>query len=145
MNARIPNIERTDSGPAHMAGYSSRTDYELSWRERQDAMDAYTKATFLRACKKADANALAWWAPDVTDYRNGVVAVGAQRPKRSPLLHEVLFEALDTRDGPDMSEAMQLLLNVANGANLEKAPEQARQLLDRMAAAWARFNGPEVE
>jgi hypothetical protein len=127
-----------------MAGFSSRTDHALSWRERQDASDSATAAEFLAACRKADADALAPWAPAVTDY-TGIHVVGASRPKRTALMHELLSESLDFTDGPCMSEAMQLILNVAHGANLAQAPEQARQLLQRMAAKWAAVHGPEVE
>lgn len=138
------NIERIDSAPAYMAGHSSAYEYSLTWRERQDAADATAAADFLAACQKADANALATWAPAVNDY-TGLHTVGAPRPQRRPALHEVLVEALDSTNGPSMSELMQLLLNVAHGANIAAAPMQARQLLARMATSWARYNAPEVE
>lgn len=84
---------------------------------------------FLKACRKCDANALATWAPKVGG--------------RYQDLHESMVEALDyiPADAPDMSEAMQLILNVAYGKDpAEKHQVHARALIERMAVNFARFN-----
>lgn len=137
------NIERIESAPAYMAGRSSATDYSLSLAERQGAAQLETVSVFLRACQRADANALAPWAPLCTDYE--ARAVDGRLPMRTQALHEVLSNSLDYAGGPAMAELMQLLLNVAHGANLAQAPEQARELLGRMASTWAKYNSAEVD
>ena len=129
-------IEKIESGPAYMAGHASASDYYIGRGEKQAALDAQTRAAFSEACRKADANALATWAPTVSDREGG------QHARRAPLLHEVLEEALEVSDGPVMSELMQLLLNAANGNANTQA--QARALLDRMATEWTKHCGPEV-
>lgn len=88
---------------------------------------------FLKACRKCDANALATWAPKVR-------VVGRMECQD---LHEVMVEALDyiPVDAPCMSEAMQLILNVAYGKDpAEKHQVHARALIERMAVNFARFN-----
>ncbi len=101
---------------------------------------------FQKACNTGDANALVSFAPLVRDSSASPDADGAyvpweNRPLRSQTLAEVMTESLDYRDGPSLTEALQLLLNASNGANVQ---EQARGLIDRMATTWAKFN-TEVE
>ena len=84
---------------------------------------------FLSACRKCDGSALATWAPKVSGHYQD--------------LHEAMAEALDynTPDAPRMSEAIQLLLNVAFGKDpAEKHQVHARALIERMAVHFARFN-----
>lgn len=88
---------------------------------------------FLSACRKCDANALATWAPKVR-------VVGRMECQD---MHEVMVEALDYNapDAPDMSEAMQLLLDVAYGKDhAEKHQARARALIERMADSFAKLN-----
>lgn len=94
---------------------------------------------FKTACQKGDANALPNFAPMVTDWTavKPPVIAGQILPRRTPTLSEVMAESLDYGDGPSMTEAMQLLLNAASGANVQA---QAQGLIDRMAATWAKFN-----
>lgn len=88
---------------------------------------------FLKSCRKCDANALVPWAPKVR-------VVGRIQCQD---LHEIMQEALDYNapDAPCMSEAMQLLLNVAYGKEpAEKHQVHARALIENMARNFARFN-----
>lgn len=133
-------MEKIESAPAHMAGYASEMAYRASRGERQAERDAQTREAFATACLKCDANALATWAPTVSDWN-----IDQPHARRTPLLYEVMSEALDFSDGPQMSELMQLLLNVAHGADVVNAPAQARALLERMGTEWVRHCGPEVE
>lgn len=98
---------------------------------------------FKTACRKGDANALPSFAPMVTDWTSvkPPVVAGQVMPKRVPTLSEVMAESLDYGDGPSMTEAMQLILNAANGMDVQA---QAQGLIDRMASTWAKFN-TEVE
>jgi len=99
--------------------------------------------SFMDACRKADANELVTWAPKTTDWetvRASLHSVGTDMPKRLQTLTEVMQESLDYPSGPNMSEIMQLVLNVAYGRDVVNAPEQARNLLERMANTWARFD-----
>lgn len=139
MNAS-PNLERAGTGPAYMTGHASGYAYRIYRGEQQAALDAQTREAFAEACRKADANALATWAPTVSDWN-----IDQPHARRTPLFHEVMAEALDFSDGPQMSELMQLVLNVAHGADVVNAPAQARALLERMSAEWTRHCGPEVE
>ena len=129
-------IEKIESGPAYMAGHASAADYYIGRSEKQAALDAQTRISFVAACRRGDANALATWAPTVGDIEGG------QHARRAPLLHEVLEEALEVSDGPAMSELMQLLLNAVNGnANTQS---QACALLNRMIGEWVKHCGPEA-
>ncbi len=97
--------------------------------------------SFMSACRIKDANALAPWAPKTTDWeavRASLHSVGTDMPKRLQTLAEVMQESLDYPSGPHMSEIMQLVLNVAYGNDVVNAPEQARNLLERMADTWAK-------
>lgn len=132
------NIERIESAPAYMAGYSSAADFSLSLAERQGAAQLENVSAFLRACQRADANALATWAPTVNDYS------GFSVKKSTPALHTVMTDALDFTGGPTMAELMQLLLDVAHG-DASEAPAQARELLGRMATTWAKYNNQAVD
>jgi hypothetical protein len=131
-------MEKFESGPAYMAGRSAM-DWSIDRSEKQAALDAQTREAFAMACRKADANALATWAPTVSDRDGG------QHARRAPDFHEVLLESLDFTHGPSMSEVMQLVLNVAHGTDLAEAREQARCLLERMGEEWVKHCGPEVE
>jgi hypothetical protein len=137
------SIEKADSAPGYMAGHSSATEYGLRWADRQAVADTNAANDFFIACVNADANAPAPWAPTVGDYSHPF-REGVPQPQRIPALHEVLTDSLDYTTGPQMSEVMQLLLDVAHG-DAAAAPEQARALLDRMTRTWANYNAPEVE
>jgi hypothetical protein len=128
-------IEKIESGPAYMAGRSAM-DWRIDRGEKQAALDAQTRMWFVAACRRGDANAMATFAPTVSDRDGG------QHARRVPLLHEVLEEALEVSDGLGMSELMQLLLNAASGnANTQS---QACNLLNRMIGEWVKRCGPEV-
>jgi hypothetical protein len=114
-------------------------DKIFSEAEAADKAEGDLALDFLAACRKCDSNALARFAPMVNDYQSAFVPM----PKRMQTMTEVLEESLDY-DGPTTSEVMQLLLNVAYGTDVVNAPEQARDLLNRMAATFAKFNVGEV-
>lgn len=112
-------------------------------RAREQAAMA---AAFTRACAKADANASADFAPMVRDWdaaKHLPVSIGAHMPRRYQTVAEVMQESLDYSSGPSMTEAMQLILNVAYGTDLVNAPAQARALLSRMATTFAAYNHAE--
>lgn len=110
---------------------------------RQAAADAKADQ-FRESAKKADANALVDWAGMVIDHEKrkalGTSWASPDMPMRQQALHEVMVNALDYSHGPQMCEAMQLLLNVAYGADLANAPAHARDLLRRMGEAYGRVN-----
>lgn len=105
--------------------------------DRQAQAEASMADDFLRACRQGDANALAPWAPQVTDYTGTPYAVGSARPRRLQTLAECMGESLDYTDGPASIELYQLLLNAAAGADVQT---QANELLGRMAVVFAKFN-----
>jgi hypothetical protein len=129
-------MEKFESGPAYMAGHASAADYSIGRGARQAALDAQTREAFAEACRRGDANAMASFAPTVSDRDGG------QHARRVPLLHEVLEEAMEVSDGSVMSELMQLLLNAVNGNANTQA--QASALLDRVIGEWVKHCGPEV-
>lgn len=108
--------------------------------DRQAQAEIAAIKDFQQACVKGDANSLCQWAPRVAD-RNVPRTKDGFLPTRRQTLAEVMTESLDYRDGPTLTEAMQLILNASNGTNVQ---EQARGLIDRMATTWAKFN-TEVE
>lgn len=100
--------------------------------DRQQQAEASMSDDFLSACRHADANALAPWAPQVTDYTGKPYAVGAARPRRLQTLAECMTDALDYLDAH--TELHQLLLNAAAGADVRA---QATALLARLADGFA--------
>ena len=134
----LDNVERIDSGPASMDRASEYFgDTEAEHREQE------LRAGFMFAAGRADANALATWAPTVTDYelrRKLHLAHDAKfQPQRVQTMTEVMSESLDYSTGPSMTEAMQLILNACRSTDAELA-QQAANLVDRMGAAFARMN-----
>ena len=112
-------------------------------RDRESARMA---ASFVKACAQADANALAFFAPTVRDWNAAKampVSSTSTMPHRHQTIAEVMQEGLDYASGPSMTEAMQLILNVAYGTDLVNAPEQARALISRMATTFANYNHSE--
>ena len=111
----------------------------LDAAERRSRAEFEMAADFLRACGKADANAVVTWAPQITDWKGPLYPVGDKhvRPKRYQTLAECMGESLDYTDGPASIELYQLLLNAAAGADVQA---QANELLGRMAVVFAKFN-----
>lgn len=112
---------------------------------RQERIESEERAAiedFTEACRRGDANALANFAPMVTDWHLAKLPhpVGDPAPKRMPTLAEVMVESLDYAGGPDMSEAMQLVLNAAYGSSDAHLSEMARGLIKRMAQTHARHS-----
>ena len=108
--------------------------------ERRSRAEFEMAADFLRACGKADANAVVTWAPQITDWNGPLHLVGDKhvRPKRCyQTLAECMGDTLDYTDGPASIELYQLLLNAAAGADVQA---QANELLGRMAVVFAKFN-----
>lgn len=103
------------------------------YAERMAEAEQNMADDFEELAMKADANALAGFAPLVRDWPNA--------GKRVPTMTEAMAEALDYTNGPTMTEAMQLILNAAYG-NLspEVVKAQARDLVERMGKAHARVN-----
>ena len=107
--------------------------------ERRSRAEFEMAADFLRACGKADANAVVTWAPQITDWDSPLILAGDKyvRPKRYQTHAECMGDSLDYTDGPASIELYQLLLNAAAGADVQA---QANELLGRMAAVFAKFN-----
>lgn len=144
------NLERIESAPRYAAGSASLYDHSLTLGEKLDREQADMRASFMAACCNADANALAPWAPMTADW-SGVnlsnmprgLGDAARMPKRQQTFAEVLGESLDFIGGPDLSEVLQLLLNVAHSSDTVNAPAQARALLARMADAYVNEHAGE--
>ena len=130
MDHAMINLEKIDSGPAYTDG-ASLDEYVLKQSEIYERNKAAMRGHFAIACRAADANALCDWAPMIADLES---------KKRMRTLSEVMADSLDFTGGPDLRNVMQLILNVAHGSNLAQAPEQARQLLKDMGAAYAQNN-----
>ena len=115
---------------------------------KQQAEEAAIAADFLKSSQSGDANALVPWAGLAIDHEKrkalGLPWSAPDMPMRQQALHEVMTNALDYSSGPQMCEAMQLILNVAYGSDLVNAPAQARGLVERMAEAFARVTCKEV-
>ncbi len=99
-------------------------------------------AALMAACRSGNVNALATFAPMVKDFEAArkLQDVKAPVPMRYQTLSEVMQDALDYTHGPCMSEAMQLLLNLAYGNNLENTQHQAQLLIERIKEAFVQYN-----
>ncbi len=110
----------------------------------ENAQDEFA-AAFLAACKKCDANAIATFAPPTVDWEkrlNRPLAHDALSPMRVQTVSEVLVDSLKfgKDNGPDMSQAMQLVLNLAYSAMPQAVmAQQARDLLREMVTTAAVF------
>lgn len=112
-------------------------------QEAQEQAEAAAVVAFIKSCQKLDANGTAWFAPMVNDFSKvrSPLPVGTPIPKRTQTLAEVMVDSLDYVGGPSMTQAMQLLLNVAFGADCQaNLARQARELLAEMANAHASNN-----
>ena len=96
---------------------------------------------FMAAALAGDANAVCRWAPMVRDETKPLGANGYQ-PKRCQTFSEVLTDATDSEIGVQQYEVHQLLLNAANGADVQA---QAVDLLKRSGAYFAWLHGKNLE
>ena len=118
-------------------------DQKASYQERVEAAECAVISDFIEACQKVDANAMCLWAGMTTDWENAKAPViaGQPLPQRVKLLHEVMADSLEYAQGPDISEVMQLVLNVAYGSDCQaNLAEMARDLARRMAMVHARHS-----
>ena len=108
-------------------------------QDAQEHAESQAADDFMAACRKCDANAVAAFAGQTTDWNAARLSgfLGTPRPMRKQPLSEVMADALDDSS---RCELMQLVLNVAFGNDLVNQPPQARALLSRMATAWASEN-----
>lgn len=97
-------------------------------QNRLEEAEEAAKIEFANACKAGDGSA----TPSFAQVKG--------RP--SITLADALLEALDYQNGPKLEEAMQLLLDVANGKS--GTQEQAAKLLERAGEYWVKFNMDEV-
>lgn len=124
----------------HADQYFCKLHQEQQLRQKEQDLMA---SMFIKACAKGDANASAQFAPMVRDWdaaKHMPVDSKAPMHLRYQTVAEVMEESLDYVIGPSMTEAMQLILNVAYSADLVNAPAQARALLSRMAQTFAAYN-----
>ncbi len=128
-----------ESGPAHQDRAS-----DTFGDPKAEFLESEMRAAFAVAVDKADANALAVWAPKVTDWDTfeHLRALGKECTtyhKRTQTLAECMAEPMEYGYGPDMSEAMQLILNARLSGDVNLA-KMAANLLERMGASFARNN-----
>jgi putative protein kinase ArgK-like GTPase of G3E family len=128
---------------ADAAAYYDARDAQEALQEIAEASNA---GRFTDACRSMDANALAPWAPMVTDWNASRKPGAAPVAKRMQTLQECMSDALDLGTGPSTSEVMQLVLILAYSADSHaNQARRARELVDSMARQWARHNTPEQE
>jgi len=132
------SIERIESGPSHT---SAQHGVRLSDRQAQADFETYER--FKDACAELPATAVIPWSPTRTDW-DAPYITGDMRPIRHYQLHEVMSDALDYPSGPGMDEAMSIILHAAKSKD-EWIAKPARELIQRMATTWARYNTPEVD
>lgn len=133
-------------------GYSSEplrdaaryTDLLAQQQARQMLAENSMIEDFIAACQRCDANALATFAPMVTDWdaaKRKPRLANEPMPKRVQTVAEVIDEATDYQSGPSKTELTQLLLNLAFGTECQAVlAHQARQLLARAANTFAIHN-----
>lgn len=91
---------------------------------------------FLAAVRAGRITAPAVFAPKTADHVAPKKADGS-RYLRYQTVAEVMAESLDYGGGPQMADVMGLLCRVAKG---EVQTAAARELLNRMAASFAKYN-----
>jgi hypothetical protein len=91
---------------------------------------------FLAATRAGRMDAPALFAARTADHVAPKKADGS-RYQRYQVISEVMTESLDYGDGPKMADLMDLLCRVAKG---EVQTAAARELLNRMAASFAKYN-----
>jgi hypothetical protein len=133
-------------------GYSSEplrdaaryTDLLAQQQARQMLAENSMIEDFIAACQRCDANALATFAPMVTDWdaaKRKPRLAGEPSPKRVQTLAEALDESTDYPSGPSKTELYQLVLNLAFGTECQAVlAQQGRQLLARAANTFAVHN-----
>lgn len=133
------NIERIESAPGYMAGYSSATDYQMSMAEAQADM-AYD---FVKAIEAGEPDATPDWTGTVGDYaeakRLGIAYNSPGMPRRRSTVAECLQSGLDYSNGPDMGDVLRVLSIAMKGTDPLVALA-ARQLVERAAAKFAEMN-----
>ena len=111
--------------------------------EKQEQAEIAASIEFVKACANGDANAIASFAPLTIDWdaqRKRPFVHGSKTPMRTQTLSECMNDSLDLGSGPSIAELMQLVINVAFGADPVNAPAQAREIVSRMASTWAAHN-----
>lgn len=84
------------------------------------------KTQFLQAAYLGNFDIPARFAPPFRDLKSDTYI--------QPALEEVMLEALDYPDGPQMKDVFAVLINTANTGD-----QQARKLLERMAQTYAAY------
>lgn len=101
---------------------------------RYTAVQSYAD-DFLQACAKGDANAVASFAPMVTDWAaSSRLQSWQEKPRRRPTVAELIAEQLNYKDYT--TEAMQCLIGLAYG-DADAAKRGAQALLRQMAQHYA--------
>lgn len=128
------------SDPVHDA--ARHYDAVAHESEAQGRAEELAADAFIAAARHCDANRLCAWAGLVTDWERtrGPILNSTTAVKRMQTMTEIVQEGLDYPNGPDISEVVQLLLNVAYGTDLVNQPRIARELMRRIAATWAEHN-----
>lgn len=120
------------------------TDLLAQQQARQMLAENSMIEDFIAACQRCDANALATFAPMVTDWdaaKRKPRLANEPMPKRVQTLAEVIDDATDYAAGPSKTELTQLLLNLAFGTECQAVlAQQARQLLANAAHTFAIHN-----
>ena len=131
------SIERIDLGPWHMSAA-----YRMTLAERQTLADFETYEKFKEVCAVMQAGATIPWSPKKIDWSNP--ERGTPMAERPHQLWEMMVDSLDYPSGPGMDEAMDIILHAAKSKD-EWIAKPAKELIQRMATTWARYNTPEVD
>ena len=126
-----------------VADAASHSDRLAAYSDRVQGAERAVIEDFTEACRRGDANAFTPWAGMTTDWARvkPPVLAGQELPKRALQLHEIMVQSMDYSDGPAMSEAMQLILNLAYGSDCQaNLAAMARNLVERMAQTHARHS-----
>ena len=116
--------------------------------ERQAAAEAEIARQFTRSIELGDPNATPDWTGTVRDYQAakklGIKADAPGYPYRRRFVFEEFQEALDHTNGPDICDVVKLL-SIAMRSTDEAVSQAARDLVNRAALSYAKYNTPEIE
>jgi hypothetical protein len=116
--------------------------------ERQAAAEAEIARQFTRSIEIGDPDATPEWTGTVRDYqaakRMGIKHDAIGYPHRRCFVFEGFQEALDHTNGPDNGDVVKLL-SLAMRSTDEAVYQAARDLVNRAALSYAKYNTPEIE
>ena len=116
--------------------------------ERQAAAEAEIARQFTRSIEIGDPDATPEWTGTVRDYaaakKLGIQHDAPGYPHRRCFVSEGFVQSLGNTNGPDIADVVKLL-SIAMRSTDEAVSQAARDLVNRAALSYAKYNTPEID